>query len=190
MASRSSAAAWPPAPPRALVHRRRRRSRMLIAGAGTLAGLALLAPLALQPPVLLVWNASASAPTGLYRVEPELAPLRGGMAAAWTPAPARRLAAVRGYLPANVPLVKRVAAARGDTVCARAADVFVNGRRVARRHAADQRGRRLPWWSGCRRLEPGELFLMMDHPRSFDGRYFGPTREADLLGRARLVWAR
>ena len=35
----------------------------------------------------------------------------------------------------------------------------------------------------------GEVLLMGDTPRSFDGRYFGPTPASDLIGRARLVSA-
>ena len=48
----------------------------------------------------------------------------------------------------------------------------------------------MPWWSGCRRLQPREYFLMMDSPASFDGRYFGVTRSVDILGRAEPLWAK
>ena len=38
-----------------------------------------LLTLALKPPLLLVWNASASAPVGLYRVHPNQIPRRGDL---------------------------------------------------------------------------------------------------------------
>src|SRR6185437_3636612 len=123
-----------------------------------------------------IWNASASAPIGLYRVTHSRALSRGRLVLA---SPARSLAAfadARGYLPAGVPLVKRIAAVAGDLVCARGNAVFIDGRFAAARLAADGRGRALPAWSGCRKLQFGEVFLLMADVRtSFDGRYFGPT---------------
>jgi len=49
----------------------------------------------------------------------------------------------------------------------------------------------MPWWQGCRTLIEGEYFLLMaDVPDSFDGRYFGITGNADLVGQAHLLWSR
>ena len=39
-------------------------------------------------------------------------------------------------------------------------------------------------------LMRGEIFLLNDHPRSLDGRYFGVTDDALVMGRAHLLWAR
>ena len=175
---------------RSLIERRRRRKKQgLLALAGGSA-LVLAASLLWKPPVLLVWNASASAPMGLYRLRPQALVRRGDMVVAWTPRPARELAASRHYLPANVPLVKRVAAAPGDEVCASASSILINHRRAATRQRVDGAGRPMPWWSGCRRLGPGQYFLLMESPLSFDGRYFGVTRSSDVLGRAELLWAK
>jgi conjugative transfer signal peptidase TraF len=143
-----------------------------------------------KAPTLLVWNASASAPMGFYRVQPRAPVRRGDMVVAWLPQGARLIAASRHYLPANVPLVKRVAAVEGDRVCAGRSAIRINGRRVAMRLSQDSRGRPMPWWGGCRRLRPGEYFLLMDSRRSFDGRYFGITQARDLVGRAVLLWKR
>jgi type IV secretory pathway protease TraF len=46
----------------------------------------------------------------------------------------------------------------------------------------------LPAWSGCRTLTHEQVFLLGDNPRSFDGRYFGPTVAADVLGPVRILF--
>ena len=144
----------------------------------------------LPPRPLLVWNASASAPVGLYWVQLHAIDA-GDTVIAQVPAPARSLAAERHYLPANVPLVKRVAAVSGDTVCALGARIFVNGRRIAMRLVHDRAGRLMPWWHGCVRLGSDAYFLLMaDSPTSFDGRYFASTKGENIIGKARLLWAR
>jgi conjugative transfer signal peptidase TraF len=143
------------------------------------------------PRPILVWNASPSSTVGPYLLNMRAAPRVGDMVVAWAPADARRLAAARHYLPASVPLVKRVAAVAGERVCARRQKIYVGGRLVARRRSRDPSGRPLPWWSGCRRLGPGELFLLSSgRPDAFDGRYFGITRRFELVGTARLLWPR
>lgn len=171
--------------------RREPRSWRRWVPAGLIAFGAIAIQIAFPPAPRLVWNASASAPVGLYVVRPGAPVAKGDMVIARTPIAVRRLAAVRRYLPENVPLVKRVAAATGDRVCAVGMAVSVNGRRVAVRRAVDGQGRAMPWWHGCRTLKAGETFLLMaDVPDSFDGRYFGITGKADLVGKTHLLWAR
>ncbi len=143
------------------------------------------------PRPVLLWNASASSRIGLYAVFSPRHLRAGDMVVAWAPGPARRLAAARHYLPANVPLVKRVAAVAGDRVCAKRRIIFVNGRPVALRLTRDPSGRPMPWWSGCHMLRAGETFLLSpDAPDAFDGRYFGVTRTSEIIGKARLLWPR
>lgn len=169
--------------------RRRVRRRPRAVLALTLFGLGLigLATLA-RPAPWLVWNASASAPIGLYRVLPGK-PIRGDLVLVRTPSSVRQLAAERGYLPQNVPLVKRVAALDGDIVCAADDVISVNGRVVAERLARDRLGRPLPAWTGCQTLGPDDVFLLMeDVTGSFDGRYFGPVRRAAIIGRLAPLW--
>jgi conjugative transfer signal peptidase TraF len=168
---------------------RRRRLGRCVAAAGVGLGLVLLSAV-LPPAPRLVWNASASAPKGLYAVTPSTWVGTGEMVVARVPMRYRRLAATRRYLPMNVPLVKRVAAHAGDEVCASGQDVFVNAHRVAERRLADAKGRRMPMWNGCTVLRGRQLFLLMDNPASFDGRYFGPTEAADVVGKAQLLWAK
>ena len=163
-----------------------RRFKAGAVGAGLL-GLTILIPHAPR----LVWNASSSAPVGLYAIHPGQKPLRQDFVLAVLAEPWRGLAARRQYLPANVPLVKRVAAADGDLVCASGRLVTINGALVARRLRSDAHGRLLPWWEGCHRLGEGEIFLLArDQAASFDGRYFGVTLLDDVIGTARLLWAK
>ena len=168
--------------------RRNLGRRVAVIGAGiTLVGLTIAFP----PAPRLVWNASASAPIGLYAVTPGATVEPGDMIIARVPDPSRMMAAERRYIPANVPLVKRVAAAAGDEVCALGREIFVNGTWVVERRASDAKGRPMPWWSGCVRLRGRQLFLLMsDSPGSFDGRYFGVTDGNLVVGKARLLWAR
>jgi len=157
---------------------------LLAGGIVALAGTILLSP---RP--RLVWNASPSAPIGLYAVVPAQAIARGTMVIAWPPRSARELAARRRYLPRGVPLVKRVAAVEGDYVCARGLHVTVNGRHAAIRQTHDGAGRTLPQWQGCYRLGSGALFLLMtNRADSFDGRYFGISCSPDIVGRAIPLW--
>jgi conjugative transfer signal peptidase TraF len=172
---------------RAKLSRRRRNRRIVLVGAGAAC---LLATIALPPAPRLVWNASASAPEGLYAVSPGTSPGPGDMVIAWAPVPYRRLAARRHYLPINVPLVKRVTASAGDQVCAIGTHIIINGRPVAERRTLDDAGRPMPGWTGCFRLRGSQLFLLMDDPASFDGRYFGVTEGTDVIGKARLLWRR
>lgn len=176
----------------ALRRARARRRRLLRRGLVVAAGAAALGLTIVFPPApRLVWNTSASAPIGLYWVAPGAAVARGDMVVARVPERYRPLAAARRYLPMNVPLVKRVAAGPGEEVCALGSVVFVDGAPVADRLAIDGRGREMPRWQGCRTLKSGQfLLLMTDHPASFDGRYFGISEGSDIVGRARLLWAR
>lgn len=153
------------------------------------AGLGLIGFAALADPApSLVWNATASAPLGLYyRVSGPVR--RGDLVLARPPAEAAHLAAERGYLPANVPLIKRIAAQVGDEICGIGAAVTVNGHVAAERLTADAWGRTLPAWQGCRRLGTGEVFLLMEGvSSSFDGRYFGPVSANAIIGRLVPLW--
>lgn len=151
---------------------------------------ALVGTVARPPRPLLLWNATPSSPVGLYRVAPQSELRIGDIAVAWAPVSARRLAAERAYLPFTVPLVKRVGATAGQRVCARGDRIFIDGREAALRRLRDPAGRPMPWWSGCTRLAPGELFLLSFGGLAFDGRYFGVTRDSELVGRASLLWPR
>lgn len=175
----------------ALRSAKRRRKALLRRGAFvTIISGIVLAAAASPPSPRLVWNASASAPVGLYFVSPGSVPESGDMVVARLPPLVRELAAQRRYLPRNVPLVKRVAAIAGDRVCASGRIVTVNGDPVATRPAFDGMGHRMPFWLGCTRLRGRQVLLLMDGASSFDGRYFGVTEGRDVIGKARLLWER
>lgn len=175
-------------------HRLARRASRLRLTAATLAAVAaaaLSASLLWPPRPVFLWNGSASSAIGLYRLFPPKRIGRGDLVAAWPPEAARQLAVRRGYLPTGLPLVKRVASVGGDRVCAAGEALFVNGELVARRRSEDRAGRPLPWWTGCVEMADDDLLLLTaDRPGSFDGRYFGLTAREDVIGRARLIWAR
>ena len=166
-----------------------RQCRVPPLAASVLAVLGLGLPMLTEPVPRLVYNASASAPLGLYRLVAVDRIDRGDLVLAHLPSAAARLAADRGYLPLSVPVVKRVAALAGDLVCADSGIVVINGRIVAETLLIDRDGRPLPAWHGCRTLAQGEVFLLMaDVAASFDGRYFGPIPSAAIIGRLVSLW--
>ena len=134
----------------------------------------------------VVYNPSPSAPVGYYRTLASAPLKRGDWVLVEAPDFARRLADARGYLPANVPMIKAVAALAGDRICADGNRITINGTFVAIRLRLDHRGRPLPWWTGCRTLGRDEVFVLNKAaPSSFDGRYFGTMSRQSVL--ARLV---
>ncbi|OIR00514.1 peptidase S26 [mine drainage metagenome] len=142
-----------------------------------------------QPSPILVWNASASAPVGLYLVVPG-APMRGDLVLVRTPETVAMLADERGYLPAGVPLIKHIAAGPGNHVCARDDVIFIEGTAVARQLSTDHTGRVLPRWDDCRVLAQGEFFLLNEAEDSFDSRYFGPVFASDIIERLAPLWTK
>ena len=153
--------------------------------------LVVMSPILLVPAPRLVWNASASAPVGVYWIGSESHLRYGDLVAARLSADAARLAAGRGYLPAGVPVVKHVAAMGGDRICWTPTHILINGKPIARRRATDRLGRSLPAWLGCMTLRDDQVLLLNAAiPDSFDGRYFGLTRRHDILGRAHPLWLR
>ena len=139
----------------------------------------------------LVWNASASAPIGLYRIHADHDPPYGALVAVTPPPSLARWLSTRGYLSKGVPLLKHVAAKHGQRICRTGAILSVDQRPVATARVRDSRGRPLPVWRGCRTLRAGELLLLNPaHPDSLDGRYFGPLPASAVMGRATPLWLR
>jgi type IV secretory pathway protease TraF len=90
---------------------------------------------------------------------------------------------------AAFPLLKRVLALPGQTVCRDQLVVTVDKieRGAAREH--DRSGRPLPIWQGCRVIADGEVFLMnWQSVDSLDGRYFGALPASAIIGTAEPLW--
>ncbi|MGE0180768.1 MAG: S26 family signal peptidase [Parvularculaceae bacterium] len=160
---------------------------LAVSGAGVAA--IFVASLADFAPVI-VWNASASAPIGLYRIEQDASPEIGDFVLVRPDEVLEKFIISRGYLPENIPLLKRIAALPGDEICREFEAIFINEIRVADAQKLDSKGRKMPSWSGCFRLQSGEIFLLNDPENSLDGRYFGATKSVAVIGVARAVWAR
>ena len=173
----------------ALRPRSRLRARLVLACLSA-CGLAALAWASFVRPLpRLVYNPSDSVAVGWYHVGPPDALRVGAIVLTTLPPDAAALAAHRRYLPARVPLLKRVGTIAPQHVCIFDALVWIDGVPVAALLPADRLGRPLPSWSHCRRLEAGELFLLSStNPASFDSRYFGPVSVSTVTGVAQPVW--
>ena len=139
---------------------------------------------------LLLWNATASAPIGLYLVRPDPTPSVGDLLVVRPDPALSRWMAARRYIGQGVPLVKRVAAAGEASVCRSGARITIDQRLYALALDRDRLGRPLPNWRGCYRLKVGQVFLLNAAPTWLDGRYFGPTSVTAVIGRASPVWLR
>ena len=161
------------------------RNPVLIIGGLSMALLGISAMLC--PTEYLIWNRTKSAPQGLYWRSNGPLTLNG-----WAIVSGSSEAALwiseRGYIGKNWPLIKRVRGVKGDQVCRDGQAILINGKYVADALSSDRTGRKLPVWHGCHVLKTEEVFLLNDHPRSLDGRYFGVTSFEDISGSARLIW--
>lgn len=137
---------------------------------------------------VLIWNRTESAPKGLYWQSDSPLTLNG-WAVVSGKAPASIWISERGFLASGWPIIKRVRALPGDKICRENGLVKINNETVATALEADSDGRALPVWHGCVRLKADEVFLLNAHPRSLDGRYFGPTKIENVRGSARLLLA-
>nr|WP_238986685.1 S26 family signal peptidase [Paracoccus sp. MKU1] len=137
----------------------------------------------------LIWNASASLPLGLYRVEPPTDLALGDLVAVAPPEPLARFVAARGYVGPGVPLLKRVAALPGMRVCRISSTITVDGQPIGAARERDRLGRPLPTWQGCTVVGAGEVFLMnREAEDSLDGRYFGPLPLGSVTTRIVPLW--
>lgn len=152
---------------------------------GAVTALALMGVVAATAPAPLLVNESASVPRGLYRRTAESV-AAGRIVAVVPPPGARAYLASLGAGP-DARLLKRVVASSGDLVCGRDGELAWPGGRV-RARSKDRRGRPLPTWRGCRRLNRDEVLVAGDTPTSFDSRYFGPVRTSEVDGVYREIW--
>jgi type IV secretory pathway protease TraF len=159
-----------------------------IAVVGIAGVLLILAPAAVPAPPRLVWNATASAPEGLYVLQPRRTLAVGD----WTAVqPSPELAgwlSARGYLPNGALLIKRVAALTPSRVCRDGDRVTIDGATAAKAESRDRLGRDLPAWRGCMVLRPDQVFVLNSAQGSLDSRYFGALARTRVVGRAAPFW--
>ena len=152
---------------------------------------ALVATIVLEPNPLYIWNASESVPIGLYRLRPANGFFVTELVAVQPPEPLATFLDLNGYLPVGVPMLKRVLALPGQTVCRSGLTITVDAIEMGAARERDSRGRPLPFWQGCDVVGTDELFLMnWQSTDSLDGRYFGLTPASAIIGRALPVWTR
>jgi conjugative transfer signal peptidase TraF len=136
-----------------------------------------------------IWNLTPSGPRGLYAVEPPRCLHVTTLVVVRPPPPLGSLLDHSGYLPLGVPMLKRIFAVSGQTVCRIGTHINVDGIVAAPARERDGRGRPLPSWQGCHVISNDEVFLMnWDEPDSFDGRYFGPLPVTAVVARAVPLW--
>ena len=163
------------------------RAAMLVA---TVLGVSAAAlPSAIDRSPRFIWNASASVPIGLYIVGRATQLQIDDLVVVTPPEDVAAFLADGGYLPRGVPLLKRVLALPGQTVCRIGRTITVDSIAVGDARERDSHGRALPLWQGCRVVAEGDVFLMnRQSADSFDGRYFGPLPIASVVGRAKPLW--
>ena len=136
-----------------------------------------------------IWNASNSVPVGLYRLQPAGWLAVTELVAVRPPGPLATFLDLNGYLPVGLPMLKRVLALPGQTVCRQGLRISVDAIEVGDARARDGRGRPLPAWQGCRVVGADELFLMnWQSTDSLDGRYFGAIPSSAVIARAHPIW--
>jgi conjugative transfer signal peptidase TraF len=153
------------------------------------AAAAVLSTIGAKPASHYVWNASASLPIGLYRLRPAGELAVAELVAVQPPEPLATFLAEGGYLPRGIPMLKRVLALPGQTVCRDRHAITVDEIEMGVARERDGRGRPLPAWRGCRVVAEDEVFLMnWQSADSLDGRYFGTMPTTAIVGRAEPLW--
>jgi conjugative transfer signal peptidase TraF len=136
-----------------------------------------------------IWNASNSVPIGLYRIQPATRLTVTELVAVQPPDLLAAFLDLNGYLPIGVPMLKRVLALPGQTVCRNGLEIAVDGVDVGEARDRDGRNRPLPVWHGCRVIADGDVFVMnWQSADSLDSRYFGPLPASAVIGAAVPVW--
>ncbi|MEO1200490.1 MAG: S26 family signal peptidase [Pseudomonadota bacterium] len=164
-------------------------TRCIWAGIAFITVVAIAVSTAIDMPTVLLWNASPSAPIGLYRLQSidHLEPR--DLVAVAAPDPIATFIAERGYLPPDIPLLKHVAGLPGQIVCRHRRSITVDGISLGEAQHNDNLGRPMPVWRDCRRVTSDEVFLMNpDAENSLDGRYFGPIPRNAVLAEAIPIW--
>jgi conjugative transfer signal peptidase TraF len=160
----------------------------LIAVGVTMLIVATTTEISFPPRPKLLYNPSASAPIGWYKLGDKSPPKVGDQVAAYAPDWARKLADERRYLPYEYPMIKTIWASAGTTICTHNNRSSVPNYPVITSLSQDSLGRDMPKLSGCFTLKTDEYFLVSpDVQAGFDSRYFGAVRRENILGRVEYL---
>jgi conjugative transfer signal peptidase TraF len=148
-----------------------------------------LSTIGAKPATHYIWNASESVPIGLYWLRPTGTLAVPDLVAVQPPEPLAIFLESRRYLPRGIPMLKRVLALPGQTVCRDHLTIMVDKTWVGEARERDSRDRPLPNWQGCHVVADGEVFLMnWQSADSLDGRYFGALPMSAIIGKAEPLW--
>lgn len=154
-----------------------------------LAATAVLSSIAARPVPRFLWNASESVPIGLYLIQRTGRLFVTELVAIEPPEPFATFLADGRFLPRGIPMLKRVLALPGQTVCREELRITVDKTDMGMAREHDSRGRPLPVWQSCHVVADGEVFLMnWQSADSLDGRYFGVLPTSAIIGRAEPLW--
>ncbi len=160
----------------------------LIAVGITMLIVATTTEISFPPRPKLLYNPSASAPIGWYKLADRTPPKVGDQVAAYAPNWARKLADERRYLPYEYPMIKTIWASSGTQICVNNNRVSVPNYPVIISLSQDSLGRDMPKLSGCFTLKMDEYFLVSpDVQDGYDSRYFGAVRGQNILGKVKYL---
>ena len=132
---------------------------------------------------------TASMPIGWYITYPLPVHLDHGQVVVFDPPKSAEALMIKNHwIHKNQKLMKKVYATPGDWVCTDCNEVEVNHHKIARVYEDYAPHKPLPHWKYCGFLPDGEYLLMSTRvAKSFDGRYFGPTKRNQIKAGAYLI---
>lgn len=128
----------------------------------------------------LLYNHSPSMQVGWYLVKKSNTYKKQDVVVLRQPRAAEHLGCVR----AKSKVFKRIIATDGDQVCLNQGIITVNDHDFARTQPTFHKHL---IWTGCRRINKGQVFLATTHPQSCDSRFYGPIPKHMLWGTARKL---
>lgn len=135
-------------------------------------------------------NVSVSLPPGLYVCQPFAAQTRvwRGEIVQLLPPPRAQTtyATLAPHEPRTAYWLKKVVANEGYAVCLHGDTVTLQGEVIAHRPLLTSMA--LAPVEGCWLLGPDDIFVLGEHPRSFDNRYTGPWTRDTIQGTCEPVW--
>jgi conjugal transfer pilin signal peptidase TrbI len=66
--------------------------------------------------------------------------------------------------------------------------IIINGREVGRTLTRDRYGQEIRAAELVSPIQPGQYYVQLEHPRSFDSRYFGYLAREDIRGVVIPLW--